>query len=56
MKNRRKRPLNVATENATRYSKRRVTSLLGSIMVGWLFRFIFGVWTTKNFLVRYSIP
>ena len=37
--------------------KKRVTSLLGSIiMVGGLLSFIFGVWTTKNFLVRYSIP
>lgn len=38
-------------------AKRRVTSLLGFIiMVGGLLSFIFGVWTTKNFLVRYSIP
>ena len=38
-------------------AKRRVTSLLGSIiMVGGLLSFIFGIWTTKNFLVRYSIP
>lgn len=38
-------------------AKRRVTSLLGSIiMVGGLLSFFFGVWTTKNFLVRYSIP
>lgn len=37
-------------------AKRRVTSLHGSNMSCGLIRFIFGVWTTKNLLVRYSIP
>ena len=36
-------------------AKRRVTSLLGSNMVGALIRFIFGVWKTKNLFVRYFI-
>lgn len=37
-------------------AKRRVTSLHGSNMFCGLIRFIFGVWTTKDLLVRYSIP
>lgn len=50
-----KKKMNVANENATRYSKKKSNKLTWFQYGWWLIRFIFGVWKTKNLFVRYSI-